>query len=122
MKKPVWSESKLPRPGDAGFTSKPGEEKLAGDLEGRRRVMSGAGELPFDVHAEYWLVDQKETKLLSHTVKRRDLEALELRALAEGRQPMYSIVFWTGKQRGEPWMLVPQSVLLELARSLSGDQ
>lgn len=118
MKKPAWSEeSKLPRPGDTGFTSKPGEERLAADLGGRRRVMSGAGELPFDVHADHWLVDQKETGLKSHTVKRKDLESLETRARAEGRHPMYSIVFWVGRHRGEPWFLVPQSALLEIART-----
>jgi hypothetical protein len=119
MKKPSWSDSKLPKPGESGFTSKPGEEKLAQDLGGRRRIMSGAGELPFDVHADDWLVDQKETRLLSHTIKRKDLEALEARALAEGRQPMYSIVFWVGEHRGEPWMLIPQSILL--ARNPNGD-
>lgn len=116
MKKPAWSDSKLPKPGEPGFTSKPGEEKLAKDLGGRRRVMSGAGELPFDVHADVWLVDQKETSLQSHTVKRKDLDALADRALAEGRFPMYSIVFWQGQNRGEPWFLVPQSILIEFSR------
>ena len=78
--------------------------------------MSGAGELPYDVAADVWLVDQKETTLLSYTIKKKKLEDLAARALAEGRQPMVSIVFWTGQQRGEPWMLVPQSTLLALAQ------
>jgi hypothetical protein len=116
LKKPVWSESRLPRPGDPGFSSIPGEQQLATDLDGRRRIMSGAGELPYDVAADVWLVDQKETTLLSYTIKKKKLEDLAARALAEGRQPMVSIVFWTGQHRGEPWMLVPQSTLLALAQ------
>jgi hypothetical protein len=121
MKKPAWSEeSKLPKPGEPGFTSKPGEERLATDLNGRRRVMSGAGELPFDVHADNWLVDQKETSLKSHTIKREVLEALKTRARAEGRQPMYSLVFWVGQHRDEPWFLIPQSALLEMRNDANG--
>lgn len=122
MKRPAWSESKLPKPGEPGFSSIPGESKLAEDLDGKRRAMSGAGDAPFDVTAAEWLVDQKETTLLSHTVKKKSLDQLEARALAEGRQAMYSIVFWVGKHREEPWMLVRQSVLLELVRSLRDAQ
>lgn len=115
MKKPAWSESKLPNPGQSGFSSIPGEAKLAKELGGSRRVMSGAGDAPFDVASPEWLVDQKETTLQSHTLKRKTLDALEARALAEGRQAMYSIVFWDGNHREEPWMLVRQSTLQSLA-------
>lgn len=119
MKKPAWSESKLPRPDRPGFSSIPGETKLAADLNGSRRVMSGAGDAPFDVSSPEWLVDQKETHLQSHTIKKKSLENLEARALAEGRQAMYCIVFWDGQHRGEPWMLVRQSALLDNTRSLT---
>lgn len=115
MKYPAWSDPKLPRPGEDGFTSKPGELKLAEDLGGRRRLMSGAGELPYDVASDLWLVDLKETRLESYALKRKKLEQLEARALSEGRQPMFCIVFWSGTHRAEPWMLVRQSTLLGLA-------
>jgi hypothetical protein len=114
VKKPAWSESKLPKPGVPGFSSIPGEAKLAKDLGGSRRFMSGAGDAPFDVASPEWLVDQKETSLKSHTLKREALDALEARAIAEGRQAMYSVVFWVGNHRQDPWLLVRQSTLQEI--------
>jgi len=107
MKLPRWSRPERPVPGSPGFTSKPGERDLAEKLDGRRRAMSGAGDLPFDVASRDWLVDSKETKAKSYSVKRDLMDALTQRAVREGRRPMLTVTFWDeGNQRGETWALV----------------
>jgi len=53
------------------------------------------------------LVDSKETKAKSYSVKRDLMDALTQRAVREGRRPMLTVTFWDeGNQRGETWALV----------------
>lgn len=103
---PNWMKQKLPNPAKFGFSSIPGEKLLAEKLGGRRRAMSGAGNLPFDVATPEWLIDSKETANKSYSFKRADLKKLEVRAIQEGRRPMFTVTFWDEEQPDQAWALV----------------
>lgn len=104
---PNWMKKKLPHPGKFGFSSLPGEDLLAKALGGKRRAMSGAGNLPYDVATPRWLVDSKETSNKSFSFKRVDLQSLEVRSIQEGRRPMFTVTFWDEEQRDQTtWALV----------------
>lgn len=118
MRMPRWARPERPEPGRAGFSSLAGEGDIAKKLHGgRRRAMSGAGDLPFDVASERWLVDAKETSAASYGVKRSLTAELARRAIAEGRRPMLTVTFWDGGERGETWAIVR----LDDLRELEGD-
>lgn len=117
MKLPNWARPERPEPGKKGFSSLPGESDIAAKLSGgRRRAMSGAGNLPFDVAADRWLVDSKETSAASYGVKLSLTKDLTERALREGRRPMLAVTFWKDGDRGETWAVVRLDDLRELER------
>jgi hypothetical protein len=68
--------------------------------------MSGAGELPFDVATPRWLVDSKETSAKSFSMRRDMLKELTVRAIKEGRRPMFAVSFWEDGEKGETWAVV----------------
>lgn len=107
MDSPNWMKKGLPDPGEYGFSSIPGEKDLAQILEGRRRAMSGAGNLPYDVATKRWLIDSKETTAKSFSFRREAVQQLEVRAIQEGRRPMFTVTFWAEKERDRTtWALV----------------
>lgn len=107
MVKPQWLKKKLPNPGKDGFSSIQGEQDLAVQLGGRRRAMSGAGNLPYDVATPQWLIDSKESSAASWSFKRAQLQKLEVRAIQEGRRPMFTVTFWEEDVRDQTtWALV----------------
>lgn len=114
MRLPRWARPERPEPGQKGFSSLPGETDLANKLGGRRRAMSGAGDLPFDVAAERWLIDSKETSAASYSVKLSLTKDLTERAIREGRRPMLAVTFWHEGERGETWAVVRLDDLREL--------
>lgn len=114
LRMPRWARPERPEPGREGFSSLKGEGDLAKKFGGRRRAMSGAGDLPYDVATERWLIDSKETSAASFSVKRDAATALTERAIREGRRPMFTITFWQEGQRAEAWAVVRLNDLHEL--------
>lgn len=114
---PSWATPERPVPGREGFTSIPGEAELADRLGGQRRVMSGAGQHPYDLSTPQdlvrpsWLIDKKETSAKSVSISRAQLARLTQRALREGRLPMHVITFFTDGLAGDDWALVRLSDL-----------
>jgi hypothetical protein len=107
---PRWAaESRVPRPGEPGFSSLPGERQLAERLGGRARPGSGnRPTLPRDVATAELLIESRETSAVGHRVRRAELVDLARRARAEGRVPAYLLTFWDEVAgRDEPWVMIP---------------